>query len=46
MDRNWEITVGFYPGIMIGARSYAHEDSTQHVIYLPFVDLCFEIFND
>ena len=46
MDKNWELTVGCYPGILVGARSYPHSDSVQHVIYLPFVDICLEIFND
>ena len=45
-DKNWELTVGFYPGFIIGIRSYPHKESTQHVIYLPFVDLCLEIFKD
>ena len=38
MNKNWEITVGFYPGVVIGARSYTHTDSNQHVIYLPIVE--------
>tara|TARA_R100000900_G_scaffold139610_2_gene119332 strand:- start:12 stop:155 length:144 start_codon:yes stop_codon:yes gene_type:complete len=46
INKNWEITVGFYPGVLIGARSYPHGASTQHVIYLPFVDICLEIFHD
>ncbi len=45
-DKNWELTLGLYPGILFGIRSYSHEDSTQHVIYLPFVDACLEIFED
>jgi len=46
MDRNWELTVGTYPGVIIGIRSYKHEESVQHVLYLPFVDMCLEIFED
>ena len=45
-EKNWELTLGFYPGILIGMRSYKHSDSTQHVFYLPFVDMCLEIFED
>ena len=45
-DKNWEITMGFYPGVLIGARSYPHTGSTQHVLYLPFVDICLEVFKD
>jgi len=45
-NKNWELTMGFYPGVIIGIRSYNQEDSVQHVIYLPFVDMCLEIFED
>ena len=45
-EKSWELTLGFYPGILIGVRSYAQPESTQHVIYLPFVDLCIEVFKD
>jgi len=45
-NKNWELTLGFYPGVIIGIRSYNHEDSVQHVMYLPFVDMCLEIFED
>ena len=37
---NWEASIGFYPGILIGFRSYEQDDSNNHVLYLPFVDLC------
>jgi hypothetical protein len=45
-EKSWELTMGFYPGIVIGIRSYPHKDSTQHVFYLPFVDVCLEVFKD
>ena len=45
-EKSWELTVGFYPGILIGVRSYPHSESVQHVLYLPFVDVCLEIFKD
>ena len=45
-ERSWELTLGFYPGTLIGIRSYDHKGSVQHVIYLPFVDLCLEVFKD
>ena len=41
---NWEISFGFYPGILIGFRSYKEKKSTNHVAYLPFVDVCLTIF--
>lgn len=43
---NWEISFGLYPGILIGFRSYNEEYSSTHVLYLPFVDIAFTIFND
>ena len=43
IPNNWEITIGLYPGILLGMRSYVEKDYVQHVLYLPFVDLCIEI---
>ena len=40
---NWNLSIGLYPGIVIGIRSYPEKDYVQHVLYLPFVDLCLEI---
>ena len=40
---NWNLSVGLYPGIVIGIRSYPEKDYVQHVLYLPFVDFCLEI---
>jgi len=41
---NWEFSLGFYPGILIGFRSYQQNDRNNHVLYLPFVDMCITIF--
>tara|TARA_B100000287_G_scaffold10867_1_gene10988 strand:- start:2045 stop:2221 length:177 start_codon:yes stop_codon:yes gene_type:complete len=43
-NKSWELTCGLYPGILIGMRTYSNKESDMHVIYLPFVDLCLEIF--
>ena len=40
---SWEITIGFYPGILVGFRSYEGEDRNNHVLYLPFIDICLTI---
>ena len=37
---NWELSFGFYPGIMVGFRSYQEKKKTNHVVYLPFMDAC------
>jgi hypothetical protein len=42
-DKDWSISLGFYPGILFGARSYDGPAHKQHVIYLPFVDVAIEI---
>jgi hypothetical protein len=49
MDENkkkvaWSIEIGFYPGIVVGIRSYEEPDQTTHVLYLPFVDLALTVF--
>jgi len=43
---NWEISLGLYPGILIGFRSYNEEYGSTHVLYLPFVDIALTIFKD
>jgi hypothetical protein len=42
---NWSLSIGFYPGVVIGIRSYEEEDQITHVLYLPFVDIALEIYN-
>ena len=41
---NWEFSMGFYPGLLFGFRSYTERNKHNHVIYLPFVDFCLTIF--
>ena len=42
---NWSMSVGFYPGILLGGRTYEEEKQVTHVLYLPFVDIALEIYN-
>jgi len=44
--RDFELTLGLYPGILLGIRTYPQPHSTLHVLYLPFVDICLELFDD
>ena len=44
-DKNWVIQLGFYPGIVAGFRTYHNEDSTIHVLYIPFIDIALIIPN-
>jgi len=48
MINGWEISLGFYPGILFGVRSYDYNETntTDHVLYLPFVDLCLTIYKE
>lgn len=39
----WELSVSLYPGVLIGIRSYPEKQFTEHVLYLPFVELCLTI---
>lgn len=43
--RAWEISIGFYPGILLGVRTYEypHKEYKDHVLYFPFVDICLTI---
>ena len=40
----WSIEIGFYPGVVIGARTYPETNQTTHVLYIPFVDIALTIF--
>lgn len=40
----WELSIGIYPGILLGARTYEYDESRLHVLYLPFIDIALEIF--
>lgn len=40
----WEFSVGVYPGILLGLRTYEYEESKLHVLYIPFIDIALEIF--
>jgi len=41
---NWEFSIGFYPGMLFGMRTYKERNKNSHVAYLPFVDFCVTIF--
>tara|TARA_R100001591_G_scaffold21183_2_gene30244 strand:+ start:383 stop:523 length:141 start_codon:yes stop_codon:yes gene_type:complete len=43
-NKNWELSFGYYPGILLGFRSYEEESKTNHVLYIPFVDMCFTVY--
>ena len=43
VGKGWSISIGLYPGILFGMRSYEEQEFTTHVFYLPFVDLAIEI---
>lgn len=42
-ETNWELTLGFYEGILFGVRSYITEYKIIHSLYIPFVNLCLTI---
>tara|TARA_R110002153_G_scaffold248380_1_gene404561 strand:+ start:337 stop:486 length:150 start_codon:yes stop_codon:yes gene_type:complete len=41
--KGWSISLGLYPGILFGFRSYEQEAFNTHVIYIPFIDIAIEI---
>ena len=44
--QGWELSISLYPGVLVGIRSYPEETFAEHVLYLPFVELCLTIFYD
>ena len=41
--KNWTLSIGFYPGMCLGIRTYDEPDQTAYVFYIPFVDISLEI---
>jgi hypothetical protein len=55
--KEWELSIGFYPGILLGVRTYKYQgkalnvnhpefNKTDHVFYLPLIDLCITIYHE
>jgi hypothetical protein len=42
-QKGWTLTIGIYPGVLLGIRTYKYEHSDLHVLYLPFIDIALEI---
>ncbi len=40
----WSLSIGTYPGILLGARTYDEDNQTTHVLYLPFIDIALEVY--
>ena len=43
---DWELSFGFYPGVMIGFRTYNEANKDNHVFYIPLIDVCLTVYND
>jgi hypothetical protein len=43
--KNWELSLGFYHGVLFGVRTYYSESYTTYVFYLPFIDVALNIDN-
>ena len=43
-ESSWSLSIGFYPGVLLGFRSYEEKEITTHVLYLPFIDLALEVY--
>jgi len=40
----WQLEIGTYPGLLFGIRSYIEKDFTEHVLYIPFIELCLTVY--
>jgi hypothetical protein len=43
MRNDWSLSFGFFPGLLVGVRSYVEQYRTNHVVYLLFIDICLTI---
>jgi hypothetical protein len=46
VENDWELSLGFYGGLVIGFRHYPQNNCTDYVLYLPLIDICLTIYND
>jgi hypothetical protein len=44
--KRWSLSFGFYPGILAGFRTYKEVNKNNHVLYVPFFDICLTVHND
>lgn len=44
-NKNWELSIGLYPGILFGSRAYEDENFTTYVLYVPFIDIAITVEN-
>ncbi len=44
--KDWSLSFGFYPGILIGFRTYNEVNKNNHVLYIPLMDVCLTTYND
>jgi len=42
----WSIEIGFYPGVLLGVRTYYEDHQTTHVLYIPFVDIAITLYKE
>ena len=43
MITGWEISLGFYPGVLFGFRSYINNGVENHVLNIQYVDVSLTI---
>lgn len=41
----YQLSIGLYPGLLFGSRSYDFNHSTMYVLYVPFIQLMLEIYD-
>ena len=41
---NWSLSLGFYPGLLMGIRTYDEPTQVVHVLYLPLVDIALTLY--
>jgi len=44
--KEWNLSFGFYPGLLVGFRTYNEVGKDNHVLYIPLIDICLTTYND
>jgi len=41
---SWELSLGFYTGILLGVYTKRYDDGIAHYLYLPFCFICLDFY--
>jgi hypothetical protein len=44
--KSWQLEIGLYPGVLFGVRTYIQKEFTEHVLYIPLIEMCLTVYEN